>query len=544
MPELQIVSDAGYQALIALKDRRPALFTTPDPEKLKSAMPAIIKEGDPEALWAAPIPISAALEAINRNPRGGPVDDAANALILNQALPQLSLRDWSHERLWASLNCFALADWVPARWSTSRTKNTKESQFVHTHWLKANTDSRESNASMRLFTLLTLSRRAAAYSARSQEELLVAMAEKVNLFHQTLRRPFLLSNSRILAMVWDSALDDLGSSVVFQTKAASSWLSKINERGGAVDLGILDDDGLRSVVAEAKPRPKAPPLPATDSPAPPALRVLSLGGGVQSTVMALLAERGAFGVKPDCAIFADTRWEPGAVYRNLRWLRSQVSYTIYTAHNGRNLKDDVMAGVNARGRPWLTIPAYLADADATPAGVNWRQCTTDYKIVPIQRKIQRMLGLSHRQPIPEETNVEMWVGITTDEALRVKPSRNWWINHRYPLIDDLPMTREQCLDWFAEQYPKRTLTRSACVGCPFRSAASWLDIMQREPELYQEAVEIDALLRSPEHNAGQMFRKNAYLHHRRIPLAQAIRLDTQEQEINGFINECEGHCGV
>ena len=260
--------------------------------------------------------------------------------------------------------------------------------------------------------------------------------------------------------------------------------------------------------------------------------------------MALLAEQGAFGVKPDCAIFADTRWEPESVYNTVRWLRKRVSFTIYTANNGRSLKEDVKDGVNSRGRPWLTIPAYLANADSSSAGVNWRQCTSDYKIAPIQRKIQRLLGLNPRQPIPDEINVEMWLGITTDEAMRVKPSRNWWIEHRYPLIDDLPMTREQCQEWFAQRYPKRSLSRSACIGCPFRSSSSWLNVRQSEPELYEEAVEIDAMLRSSTHNAGRMFRKRAFLHHRRIPLDEALALDDHEREVNGFINECEGHCGL
>jgi hypothetical protein len=138
----------------------------------------------------------------------------------------------------------------------------------------------------------------------------------------------------------------------------------------------------------------------------------------------------------------------------------------------------------------------------------------------------------------------MWLGISTDEAMRVKPSRNWWIKHRYPLIDDIPMTRDQCLEWFAEHYPKRTLSRSACIGCPFRSSSSWLEIKRSEPDLYQEAVGIDAMLRSNEHNAGRMFHKRAYLHHRRIPLEDALAFDGQEREVNGFINECEGHCGL
>ena len=42
------------------------------------------------------------------------------------------------------------------------------------------------------------------------------------------------------------------------------------------------------------------------------LRVLSLGAGVQSTTLALLAAHEEIGPMPDCAIFADTGWEPKA----------------------------------------------------------------------------------------------------------------------------------------------------------------------------------------------------------------------------------------
>ena len=45
---------------------------------------------------------------------------------------------------------------------------------------------------------------------------------------------------------------------------------------------------------------------------PPTLTVLSLGGGVQSSVMALMAGEGVFARVPDCAIFADTHWSPPA----------------------------------------------------------------------------------------------------------------------------------------------------------------------------------------------------------------------------------------
>ena len=56
------------------------------------------------------------------------------------------------------------------------------------------------------------------------------------------------------------------------------------------------------------------------------LTVISLGGGVQSSVMALMASGGAFGQLPDCAIFAATHWEPPTIYTHLDWLSRNLSF--------------------------------------------------------------------------------------------------------------------------------------------------------------------------------------------------------------------------
>ena len=265
---------------------------------------------------------------------------------------------------------------------------------------------------------------------------------------------------------------------------------------------------------------------------------------MQSTVMCLMAERGKFGVKPDYAVFADTGWEPQSVYDTLDWLENEISFPILRTSNGRNLRDDVQRGVNAQGQPWMTLPVYLRDKNGIEAGINWRQCTKNYKIDPIRKMVQKRLGLKPREVMAYDIAVEMWLGITTDEAMRMKPSRNWWITHRFPFIDDIPMTREDCQRWMSEFYPSRKLGRSACVGCPFRSSSSWIDVMNSEPKLFREVVAIDESLRSENHNAGQMFRKIAFLHHRRIPLIEAVKLDQAKQDVNGFNNECEGHCGL
>ena len=257
-----------------------------------------------------------------------------------------------------------------------------------------------------------------------------------------------------------------------------------------------------------------------------------------------MAERGAFADRPDYAVFADTGWEPASVYRTLDWLETRLSFPILRVSNGRSLREDVRNGVNAQGQPWMTLPVFLANGDGGEAGINWRQCTKNYKIDPIRKTIQRELGVKPRQTLAPDTSVEMWLGITTDEIMRMKPSRNWWISHRFPLIEDAQMSRTDCENWFARNYPGVHLGRSACVGCPFRSSTSWLEIMESEPDMFAEAVEIDESLRTGQHNAGRMFRKRAYLHHRRVPLAQAVAQDVDERERNGFINECEGHCGL
>ena len=60
----------------------------------------------------------------------------------------------------------------------------------------------------------------------------------------------------------------------------------------------------------------------------PRMTVVSLGGGVQSTVMALMAGGGAFGRAPDCAIFADTGWEPPTIYEHLDWLADKLRFPL------------------------------------------------------------------------------------------------------------------------------------------------------------------------------------------------------------------------
>lgn len=272
----------------------------------------------------------------------------------------------------------------------------------------------------------------------------------------------------------------------------------------------------------------------------PKMRVISLGAGVQSTVMALMAEKGEIGPRPDCAIFADTEWEPKRVYEHLEWLRAELSFPVHIVKKS-NLREDLLrnaAGKTVGGRS--TIPAFVMGADGRSAPLS-RQCTRDYKVDPIRRKVRELLGVAPGRRVPKGLVVEQWIGISTDEAIRMKPSRDNFNVHRWPLIE-ARMNRSDCLAWFGRHYPGRELAKSSCIGCPYHSDVAWRDIKNNDPDGWKDAVELDRSIRGGfmGSTAG-----HAYLHRSMKPLDE-VDLSTAEErgQPDLFNNDCEGMCGV
>lgn len=78
------------------------------------------------------------------------------------------------------------------------------------------------------------------------------------------------------------------------------------------------------------------------------MRILNLGGGVQSTTLYLMALRGE--IAPiECALFADLKEEPGSVYRHMEWLKSLNGPTIHVIDAG-SLGDDLRQSQPTRPR--------------------------------------------------------------------------------------------------------------------------------------------------------------------------------------------------
>lgn len=266
-------------------------------------------------------------------------------------------------------------------------------------------------------------------------------------------------------------------------------------------------------------------------------RVLSLGAGVQSSTLYLMAAAGAFGVaRPEVAIFADTQWEPAAVYTWLAELERIAGHIIPIRRvTAGNIRD---GGVATRSR-FASLPLYVESGNV--AGKLRRQCTREYKIEPVTKEIRRnLLGLAKGERIKRGITVELWMGISLDEAARMKPNRTPWITSRWPLIER-EMRRTDCLKWLAAHgYPEPP--KSACIGCPFTNDTRWRDMKQNRPAEFADAADFDRAIRTSGRGRGVL--ANAYLHRSLLPL-DAVDFSTQED--NGqmnWLNECEGMCGV
>jgi hypothetical protein len=293
------------------------------------------------------------------------------------------------------------------------------------------------------------------------------------------------------------------------------------------------------------------------------LTVLSLGAGVQSSAMALMAAKGQLlkedgtPYKIDCAIFADTMHEPrhtkvqhpegywieGGVYGWLDWLETQVDYPIYRVSAGDLAADSILLKTAKKGNVYMEnhIPAFLVDEKGK--GLYGRQCTANYKIRPMYTFLRKMLGVK-RVSKQSPHKINMLIGISIDEISRMKPSRAHWVNNLHPLID-MNYSREECKAWMVQNgYP--IPKRSACTFCPFHSNKEWIELKYESPEDFASAVSFEKDLQFYfQYQDSFALGSMPYLHASGVPLDQ-IEFDQSDvnEVVDAFGNECEGLCGV
>lgn len=267
------------------------------------------------------------------------------------------------------------------------------------------------------------------------------------------------------------------------------------------------------------------------------VHVLSFGGGTQSTALLIKALEGEVnGVIPDFVIFSDTGNEPKYVMSQVErvndYIKEHYNKEIVYTSNG-NIYDDLLRATET-GERVASLPFHTVDGIGEK-GLAMRQCTSEYKITPVNRKIRELLGYKKGQRVKEMVHV--WKGISTDEIQRVKPIKLAWQTAEHPLVDVLSIDRSACVA-YVERKLGFTPYASACIICPFHDNHAWLEIKQNDAEGFEQACQLDELIRTK-----LRYKNELYLHKSRQPLRE-VDLQEDQTTIDDFINECEGFCGI
>lgn len=249
----------------------------------------------------------------------------------------------------------------------------------------------------------------------------------------------------------------------------------------------------------------------------PTLRLLSLGAGVQSTTLFLLAAQGVI-PRFDAALFADTGWEPARIYRHLDRLEhtaAEVGIPLIRVSTG-NIRNDALDETHR----FASMPLFVLGPQGQ-RGMARRQCTSEYKIKPLKKEARRLLGYPHPRRVPTGIYATQAIGISVDEVHRAKDADVRYLKNVFPLLD-LGWTRQDCREYLAA-YEWGDTPRSVCIGCPYRSNTSWAELKTTAPEEFKDAADFDAAIRHGHPAAakrGMPLHGTYYLHSSRRPLSE------------------------
>jgi hypothetical protein len=304
--------------------------------------------------------------------------------------------------------------------------------------------------------------------------------------------------------------------------------------------------------------------------------VISLGWGIQSWGLCAMSALGML-PKVDVAIHADTTHERAETYDFARrwtpWLEERgVRVVTVKAEDGsqERLWDDTgqtMIPLYTVKLPYLAEGYYDYDENDEPVWITFdepksmpggeegqlrRSCTQRWKIAPIRRFLRQVMA-TWKKPVNHSMamrlgfelkalrcdlqNVEMWMGITLDEVVRMRESDVQYIRNAYPLIEmlDRPWTRGMVVNWLQEN-DLEVPVKSSCVFCPYHDRAAWREIKLSANGDWQEALVVDDAIRHK--RPGYL----CYLTADRKPLAECDFRNLEDLGQMRLDEVCGGDC--
>lgn len=241
----------------------------------------------------------------------------------------------------------------------------------------------------------------------------------------------------------------------------------------------------------------------------------SYGGGVQTiAIITLILEKKL--PKPDIIVMADTGREVQTTFQYLNTIVQPAMKAIglcveiagheYSRHDLMKSEKILLPAFTRKNGGIGKLPTFCSD--------EWKQ-----------RVIRRWL----RTQAVKDTDV--WLGISFDEAERMKTSGLRWYRHVYPLIEMVPMTRSNCLAQI-KAFGWEVPYKSRCYMCPNQSDAAWRDLKNRNDGDFQRAVQLENDIRQVD--------KDIYLHQSAIPLVEAVA--QTERQLHLFDGCDSGYC--
>jgi len=227
-------------------------------------------------------------------------------------------------------------------------------------------------------------------------------------------------------------------------------------------------------------------------------RILSFGGGLQTTALAIMVAKGE--IEVDEVVFADTGAEKPETYWYMEnYIKPIIDITILPVENGG-------------------LKAYCEKYRIVPSVVN-RWCTRIFKVERLDKYVNRQ---------------GMMIGFSTDEIQRsLNPI---FEGDTFPLIE-MGVSSADCSRLISD-YGYPVPIKSSCYFCPYQRWPEWNWLKRKHQDLFEDAIRLEALLyeRKPEyrHRTGLFGGKPLW------------KLANGEQYEFGFPEEYScwsGHCG-
>lgn len=217
---------------------------------------------------------------------------------------------------------------------------------------------------------------------------------------------------------------------------------------------------------------------------PDRFNVLSSGGGTQSNAIICLIHAGVL-PKPDVIVMSDTEREASNVFtfqrKHIAPLCAEMGVEYHIIPKSKYATYDLVAS-----DPDVPLPGYFTEMNGRQAngecsGKQPAFCSDKWKTDVIHRFLNETYGelnLTRR-------GVDMWMGISIEEAARrMRLTSGKW-QRRYPLIE-MMMTKQMAIQC-VEDYGLPTPPPSLCWMCPNRDDDLWLYMKEHVPEDFEKA---------------------------------------------------------